>query len=98
MLRDLGRGLGEDLGVDRNETDGTRNTDKPSSVFHISHHLVSFVQAHETYLIVTQKTGAEKGSVNASGQLKVWITTAKITEGPIFRPIVKGGRVRRPGG
>jgi hypothetical protein len=29
-------------------------------VFHISHHLVSFIQAHESYLIVTQETGAEK--------------------------------------
>jgi len=46
MLRDLGRGLGEDLGVDRNETDGTGNTDKPSSVFHISHHLASLTSSH----------------------------------------------------
>jgi len=36
MLRDLVRGLGEDLGVGRNDTDGTRNTDKPSSEFHIT--------------------------------------------------------------
>ena len=36
MLRDLVRGLGEDLGVGRNDTDGTRNADKPSSEFHIS--------------------------------------------------------------
>ena len=56
---------GEDRGAGRNHTDDTRNTDKPYSVFHISHHLVSFIQAHEIYLIVTQETGAEKGSVNA---------------------------------
>src|SRR5262249_52230837 len=36
MLRDLVRGLGEDLGVGRNDTDGTRNADKPASEFHIS--------------------------------------------------------------
>jgi hypothetical protein len=36
MLRDLGRGLGEDVGVGRNDTDGTRNADKPASEFHIS--------------------------------------------------------------
>src|ERR1700716_2899667 len=35
MLRDLVRGLGEDLGVGRNHTDGTRKTDKQSSEFHI---------------------------------------------------------------
>jgi hypothetical protein len=45
MLRDLVRGLGEDLGVGRNDTDGTRNADKPSSEFHISHHLASFYRA-----------------------------------------------------
>jgi hypothetical protein len=28
--------LGEDLGVGRNDTDGTRHADKPSSEFHIS--------------------------------------------------------------
>src|SRR5262249_51631452 len=33
-LRDLVRGLGEDLGVGRNDTDGTRNADEPSSEFH----------------------------------------------------------------
>ena len=43
MLRDLVRGLGEDLGVGRNDTDGTRNADKPSSEFHISHHLASLI-------------------------------------------------------
>ena len=36
MLRDLVRGLGEGLGVGRNDTDGTRNADKPYSEFHIS--------------------------------------------------------------
>src|SRR5262249_54973462 len=36
MLRDLIRGLGEDFGVGRNDTDGTRNADKPSSEFHIT--------------------------------------------------------------
>jgi hypothetical protein len=35
-LRDLVRGLGEDLGVSRNDNDGTRNADKPASEFHIS--------------------------------------------------------------
>jgi hypothetical protein len=43
MLRDLVRGLGEDLGVGRNDTDGARNADKPSSEFHISHHPASFI-------------------------------------------------------
>src|SRR5215510_16066084 len=42
-LRDLIRGLGEDLGVGRNDNDGTRNADKPSSELHISHHLVRFI-------------------------------------------------------
>ncbi len=42
-LRDLVRGLGEDLGVGRNDTNGTRNTDKPSSEFHISHRLARFI-------------------------------------------------------
>src|SRR5262249_3824240 len=46
LLRDLVRGLGEDLGVGRNDTDGTRNADKPSSEFHISHHLARFIPAH----------------------------------------------------
>ena len=46
MLRDLVRGLGEGLGVGRNDTDGTRNADKPSSEFHISHHLASFIPGH----------------------------------------------------
>jgi hypothetical protein len=36
MLRDLVRGLGEDLGVSRDDTNGTRNADKPASEFHIS--------------------------------------------------------------
>jgi hypothetical protein len=36
-LRDLIRGLGEDLGGGRNDTDGTGNADKQSSEFHISH-------------------------------------------------------------
>src|SRR5439155_25292537 len=44
-LRDLVRGLGEDLGVGRNDPDGTRNADKPASEFHISPHLASFYRA-----------------------------------------------------
>ena len=43
MLRDLVRGLGEDLGGGRNDTDGTRNPDKPSSEFHISASLASII-------------------------------------------------------
>jgi hypothetical protein len=35
--------LGEDLGVGRNDNDGTRNADKPSSEFHISSHLEFFI-------------------------------------------------------
>src|SRR5262249_4993775 len=67
MLRDLGRGLGEDFGVDRNDTDGTRNADKPSSVLHISHHLVRVsYRLTKLCLIVTQETGVEKGSANAT--------------------------------
>jgi hypothetical protein len=38
-LRDPVRGLGKDDGISRKDTDdGTRNADKPSSGFHISHH------------------------------------------------------------
>src|SRR5262245_60880498 len=36
MLCDLVRGLGEHLGVGRNDSDGTRDADKPLSEFHIS--------------------------------------------------------------
>jgi hypothetical protein len=36
LLCDLVRGLGEDLGVGRNDNGGTRNADKPASEFHIS--------------------------------------------------------------
>src|SRR5262249_54000441 len=46
MLRHLIRGLGENLGVARKDTDGTRNADKPFSDFHISHHRASFIPAH----------------------------------------------------
>src|SRR5262249_48615639 len=41
MLRALVRALREGLGVGRNDTDGTRNADKPSNESHISHHLAS---------------------------------------------------------
>src|SRR5437868_6731796 len=61
MLRGLGRGLGEDLGVDRNETDGTTNTDNQSSVFHISHHLVRFIPAHEIIFDCDTGNGSRKG-------------------------------------
>src|SRR5205085_5245800 len=60
-LRDLNRGLGEDLGVDRNNTDGARNADKPSSEFHISHHLARFIPGHR--IIVDYDTG-KQGSGN----------------------------------
>jgi hypothetical protein len=59
MLRDLVRGLGEDLGVGRNDNDGTRNADKPFSEFHISHHLASFILATDLELIVTQRNRVE---------------------------------------
>jgi hypothetical protein len=49
--------LGEDLGVDRNNSDGTRNADKPSSEFHISHHLARFIPAHG--IIVDYDTGKQ---------------------------------------
>src|SRR5205807_3893184 len=42
MLRDLVRGLGEDLGVAGNDTDGRTNADKPSSEFHIQPPLSEF--------------------------------------------------------
>jgi hypothetical protein len=48
--------LGEDLGVGRNDTDGTRNTDKPSSEFHISHPLASFMPAHGFIAGILQMT------------------------------------------
>jgi len=57
LLRGLVRGLGEDLGVGRKDADGTRNADKPSSEFHISHHPVSFIPAHE--FIVDCDTGKQ---------------------------------------
>jgi len=38
LLRALVRGLGKTHGVSRNDTDGTRNTNKPSSELHTSHH------------------------------------------------------------
>jgi hypothetical protein len=61
MLRELVRGLGEGFGVGRNDTDGTRNADKPSGEFHISPHLASFIPGHGLQLIVTQGNRVEKG-------------------------------------
>ena len=59
--------MGEDLGVDRNETDGTRNTDKPSSVLHISHHLVRFIPAHEVMFDCDTGNGSGKGIRKRNG-------------------------------
>src|SRR5262249_52029586 len=67
-LRDLVRGLGEDLGVGRNDNDGTRNADKPSSELHISHHLASCIPTDEFKLIVTRETGVEKGIKTPSAE------------------------------
>jgi hypothetical protein len=43
VLRGFVRGLGEDYGGGRNDTDGTRNSDKPSSEFHVSASLASVI-------------------------------------------------------
>jgi hypothetical protein len=40
--------------IGRNDTDGTRNADKPFSEFHISPHLAGFMPGHGFMVIVTQ--------------------------------------------
>ncbi len=54
------RALGEGVGAGRNDTDGKRNADKPSSECHVSHHLAGFTPVHGFIAIVTQGNGVGK--------------------------------------